>query len=152
MRASFLFVGDLNGHHRERLGSTTINRHGVAALDFAAVSGCDQLVVGPTHARGGTLDLLMTDVPDLVRVLVVADHSSLSAVISMAQAVPNLCVSRKVFHKYQVNWNTVCGAMEDLPWRNIRTADNPVEVLNGAFVAAGWTFCSKQGYPCAQQG
>ena len=60
------------------------------------------MVVGPTHARGGTLDLLMTDVPDLVRVSVVApigssDHSSLSAVISMAQAVPNLCISRKVF-------------------------------------------------------
>ena len=29
-------------------------------------------VVGPTHVRGGTLDLLMTDVPDLVRVAVVA--------------------------------------------------------------------------------
>ena len=39
------------------------NRHGVAAFDFATVSGCDQLVVG--NARGGTLDLLMTDVPDL---------------------------------------------------------------------------------------
>ena len=37
--------------------------HGVAAFDFATVSGCDQLVVGPTHARGGTLDLLMTDFP-----------------------------------------------------------------------------------------
>ena len=65
------------------------NRNGVAAFDFATVSGCDQLVVGPTHARGGTLDLLMTDVPDLVRVAVVApignsDHSSLPAVISMA--------------------------------------------------------------------
>ena len=46
--------------------------HGVAALDFATVTGCDQLVVGPTHARGGTLDLLMTDVPDLVLVSVVA--------------------------------------------------------------------------------
>ena len=74
------------------------------------------MVVGPTHARGGTLDLLMTDVTDLVRVSVVApignsDHSSLSAVISLAQAVPNLCVSRKVFLKHQVNWNTVCGAM-----------------------------------------
>ena len=107
-RASFLFVGDLNGHHQEWLGSTTTNRHGVAAFDFATVSGCDQLVVGPTHARGGTLDLLMTDVPDLVRISVVApiansDHSSLSAVISMAQAVPNLCVSRKVFLKHQVN-------------------------------------------------
>ena len=95
---------DLNGHHQEWLGSTTRNRHGVSAFDFATVSGCDQLIVGPTHARGGTLDLLMTDVPDLVWAAVVApignsDHSSLSAVISMAQAVPNLCVSRKVFLK-----------------------------------------------------
>ena len=99
------------------------------------MSGCDQLVVGPTHARGGIPDLLMTDVPGLIRVAVVepignSDHSSLSAVISMAQAVPNLCVSRKVFLKHQVNWNTVCGAMRDLPWHNIWSFDNPVEVLN----------------------
>ena len=86
VRASFMFVGDFNGHHQEWLGSTTTNRHGVATFDFATVSGCDQLVVGPTHARGRTLDLLMTDVPDLVRAAVVAptgnsDHSSPSAVI-----------------------------------------------------------------------
>ena len=116
VRASLLFVGDLNGHHQEWLGSTTTNRHGVAAFDFATVSGCYQLVVGPTHTRGGILDLLMTEVPDLIRVAVVApignsDHSFLSAVISMAQAVPNLCVSRKVFLKHQVNWKTVCGAI-----------------------------------------
>ena len=66
VRASFLFVGDLNGHHREWLGSTTTNRHGVAAFDFATVSGCEQLVIGPTDARGGTLDLLMTDVPERI--------------------------------------------------------------------------------------
>ena len=98
----------------------TMNRHGVAAFDFATVSGCDQLVVGLTHARGGTLNILMTDVPDLVRVAVGkpidnSDHSSLSAVISMAQAVPNLCVSRKDFLKHQVNWTTVRGAVQDLP-------------------------------------
>ena len=98
---SFLFVGDLNGHHQEWLGSTTTKRHGVATFDFATVSVCEQLVVGPTHALFGTLDLLMTDVPDLVRVAVVApignsNHSSMSAVISMAQAVANLCVSWKV--------------------------------------------------------
>ena len=58
--ASFLFVGDLNGHHQEWLGSRTT----------------------------------------------------------------------KVFLKHQVNWNTVCGAIQDLPWRNIWLADNPVEVLN----------------------
>ena len=50
VRASFLFVGDLNGHHQEWLGSATPNRHGVAAFDFATVSGCDQLVVArPMH-------------------------------------------------------------------------------------------------------
>ena len=135
VRASFLFVGDLNTHHEEWLGSLTTNRDGVAAFEFVTVSGCDQLVVGPTHDRGGTLDLLMTDVPNLARVAVVApignsDHSSLPAVISMAQAVPNLCVSRKVFMKHQVNWNTVCGAIQELPWRNIWLSDNPVEVVN----------------------
>ena len=51
VHASFLFVGNLN--------SKTTNLHGVAAFDFGTVSCCDQLVVGPTHARGGTLDLLM---------------------------------------------------------------------------------------------
>ena len=64
VRASFLFLGDLNGHHQEWLVSTTTNRHGVTAFDFATVSGCDQLIVSPTHARGGTLDPLITDVPD----------------------------------------------------------------------------------------
>ena len=82
IRASFLHVGDLNGHHQELLGSSTTNCHGVAAFDFATVSCCDQLVVGPTHARGGTLDLLITNGPDIIRVAVVApignsDHSSL---------------------------------------------------------------------------
>ena len=42
-------------------------------LDFATVPGWDQFVAGPTHARGGTLDLLMTHVvPDPLRVAVVA--------------------------------------------------------------------------------
>ena len=78
------------------------------------------MVVGPNNARDGTLNLLMTDVLDLVRFAFVApignsDHFSLSAVISIAQAVPNLCVSRKVLLKHQVNWKAVCGAVRDLP-------------------------------------
>ena len=65
-------MGDLNNHYQEWLGFTTANSHGVAAFDFSTVSSCDQFVVGPTHARGATLDLLMTDVPDLVLVAVEA--------------------------------------------------------------------------------
>ena len=52
VRASFLFLCDFNDHHQEWLGSTTTNRHRVSAFDFTTVSGCDQLVVGPTHSRG----------------------------------------------------------------------------------------------------
>ena len=37
VRASFLFVGELNGHHQKWLGSTTTKRHCAAAFDFATV-------------------------------------------------------------------------------------------------------------------
>ena len=90
---------------------------------------------GPSHAHGGTLDLLMTDVPDLVQEAVVAplgssDHSLLSIAISMAHTIPNLCVSRRVLLKHRVNWTAVCDAIGVLPWRSIWSADNPVERLN----------------------
>ena len=50
VRTSFLFVGDLNGYHQEWLGSTTTNSHGVAAFDFATVSGViSWLSARPTH-------------------------------------------------------------------------------------------------------
>ena len=87
-----------------------------------------QLVVGPTFARGETLDLLMTVVSDLVRVAVLvpkgnSDYYSLLTVILMAQAVSNMCVSNKVLLKHQVFRNLVSCAIQDLPWRNIWSAD-----------------------------
>ena len=127
VRNSFLFVGDLKGHHRKWLGS----RYGVPAFDFATVSGCDQLVVGPTYARGGRLDLPMTDVPDLVQVAVVApignsDHSSLSADILWLRLLKfygsGCFPESSSLLEYSVWCNT------GLPWHNIWSADNPVEV------------------------
>ena len=83
----------------------------------------------------GTLDLPMTEVPDLVRVAVLpplgnSDHSTLSIAISMAQTIPNLCVSRRVLLKHRLNWSAVCDAIGVLPWRSISSTDNPVERLN----------------------
>ena len=109
LSALIMFVSDLNDHHQEWFGSTTTNRHGVTALNFATVSGCNQLVIGSTHAHGGTLDLPITNVPDLVQVTFLAmlgnsDHSSLSTAISMSQPVTSLCISRKELLKYRVNW------------------------------------------------
>ena len=72
----------------------------------------------------------VTERVDVVAPIGNSDHFSLSVVILMTQAVPNLYVRRKVFLKHQVNWNTVCGAIPDLLGCNISLADNPVEVLN----------------------
>ena len=44
-----------------------------------------------------------------------SDHYSLSSVILMVRAFPNLSVSIKVLLKHNVNWNTICGAIHDLP-------------------------------------
>ena len=48
----------------------------------------------------------------------------------MAQAIPNLCVSRRVPLKHRVNWSAVCDAIGVLPWQSIWSADNSVERLN----------------------
>ena len=101
IRVSFLLVDDLNGHHQEWLGSTTTNRHGVAAFDFATVPGCDQLVVGQTHARGGTHDLLMTDVPDLVDVALVAPIPNQPHLLNKYQ------INMGFSHFHEFNWDLI---------------------------------------------
>ena len=95
------------------------------------MSGCDQLVVDPTQARVGALELLLTDVPDLVWVAVVAPIGNYDQLSFQWLSCCQLVASRKMFLKHKVNWNTVCcGSIQNLPWRNIWSADNPVEVLN----------------------
>ena len=51
--------------------SITTKRHDNSAIDFATVSG----VVGRTHAFYEIYDLLMTDVPDLITVAIVAQYT-----------------------------------------------------------------------------
>ena len=84
--AVFIFVGDVNTHHSEWLESVSrTDRHGRDALDFCNLSCCEQLVRCPTHIAGNTLDLVMTDVPDIVDVfvgtpLITSDHCFVSCV------------------------------------------------------------------------
>ena len=50
--------------------SLSTDRLGHDALDFSNQSGCEQLVLCPTHIAGNRLDLVMTDAPDIVDVFV----------------------------------------------------------------------------------
>ena len=61
----------MNVHHHHWLVSVSgTNSAGEAAYDFSNLSGCDQLVDVATHIGGNCIDLLLTDVPDVVQHLV----------------------------------------------------------------------------------
>ena len=67
------------------------------------------MAIGPTNAYGGTLDILVTEIPRLVYMQVTVVElttigGSLSTATSIAQAAPNLCVSGTVFLKHRVNF------------------------------------------------
>ena len=45
-------------------------RHGRDALDFCNLSGCEQLAHCSTHSAGNRLDLVITDIPNIVDAVV----------------------------------------------------------------------------------
>ena len=140
-KASFIFVGDFNAHHRDWLGSVSqTNCHGHAALNFANLSGCEQLVHQPTHVSGNCLDLLLTDVPSVVDVRALApvggsDHSALSIKVQTGFSVPDINITRKVYLKSRADWNGVISDMESMVWSDIYRAASPIDSLNNALLA-----------------
>ena len=135
-KASFVFIGDFNGHHREWLGSISgTNQHGHALLDFSNLSGCDQLVRGPTHISGNCLDLLLTDAPAVVDTNVIppfgtSDHSGISFKIQTSFSLPNDHITVKVYLKSRANWQGVFSDFNEINWPLIYRSDCPITELN----------------------
>ncbi len=82
--------------------------HGRAALDFANVSGCSQLVAGPTHLADSRLDLVLTDKPDIVKVITMApsgtsDYSAVSIQLDLGQNLPAYTVTKEALLRGRVN-------------------------------------------------
>ena len=70
-KSVFVFVGDANTYHSERLESVSpTDRHGRDAINSCNLSGFEQLVRCSTPIPGNRLDLVMTDIPDIVDVVV----------------------------------------------------------------------------------
>ena len=135
-KSCFVFVGDLNAHHRDWLNSVSpTDRHGIAALDFADISGCEQLVTGATHISGNRLDLLLTDVAGVVEVQTIApigssDHLGLACTIQLDFPVPDFTITREVIIKSRINWNGIDLAFNSVVWRDIYNAPCPITALN----------------------
>ena len=135
-KSCFVFVGDLNVHHREWLQSRSpTDGHGIAALNFTNETGCEQLVNEPTHISGNCLDLFITDVPGICRVSVepqigTSDHFSVAARVTLNSPLPDLTVSKRVHLMSRVNWDAVENAINTIAWPDILHNESPVERLN----------------------
>ena len=69
--------------------------------DFAS-SGCEQMVMDPTHIDRGVLDLVLTDVPTLVRVRVdspvrTSGHSAVFIDVVLEQHIPHFVCRQEVY-------------------------------------------------------
>ena len=135
-KASFIFIGDFNAHHQDWLKSISpTNRNGLAALDFANLSGCDQLIDGPTHISGNCLDLLLTDVPGVIKSYILSpvgtsDHCAIACNVKLQINVPDITFSRKVYIKSHINWDNVRLDFMNIKWSEIFHSRCPVSSLN----------------------
>ena len=123
-KSSFIFVGDMNAHHKDWLNSRTTDRHGIAALDFGTVTNCTQTVSDPTHLSNNTLDLLFTDVPDLVSTSVkppvgTSDHCVIAFKVTTSLPQDSETFSHKVYLKNSVDWAVINSEVASLPWSSI---------------------------------
>ena len=111
-KASFIFCGDINAHHREWLSSRLTDSHGRSALEFANAAGLDQLINESTHTSGNILDVVMTDIPGIVEAKVTtpvgnSDHCGLAIQVTINQNIPNHSITKKVWIKSRANWDAL---------------------------------------------
>ena len=103
----------------------------ISARDFASSSGCEQMITEPTHIDGGVLDLVLTDVPDVVVVRVgspvgILDHSAVFIDVVLEQPIPHLVCRHEVYLKNSVDWKLVRGDVKGLNWNGIIRSPFPV--------------------------
>ena len=124
-KASFVFIGDCNAHHKEWLNTISqTDCHGLRALDFSSESGCDQIIHNPTHRLGNCLDLIFTDTSGVVAGNVgspirASDHCYVSAIIKTDHAVPDIPFSLKIYLKSLADWDGILNNLRELDWPHI---------------------------------
>ena len=138
-KASFVFIGDFNAHHKEWLNSVSnTDSHGLRALDFPSESGCDQIIHNSNHRSGNCLDLIFTDTSGVVAGNVggpigTSDHCYISAIIKTEHAVPDISFSRKIYPKSQADWDVILNDLCELDWPDIYRQVDFVASMNDVF-------------------
>ena len=113
-----LLVGDMNVHHSRWLSSHSTTPAGEALRGTAADWGMKQLVRGPTHEHGNRLDLVLTNVPDIVTAAVgerITDHNMVLARLRLR--VPKAETIKRSVHDYtKADWDLLVDTIEEEDW------------------------------------
>ena len=91
----------------------------------------------PTHIAGSRPVLAMTDVPDIVDVvvgnpLVTSDHCFVTCVLCVEQSVPEYNVRTTVFLKHRTSWDSVRSAVRSSRWSTILKSADPLVAFDRA--------------------
>ena len=94
-------------------------------------------MLGPTHIAGNRLDLVITDVLDIVDVvdgtpLGTSDNCFVSCVLRVEQCVPEYNVRSTVYLKHRTNWDTVRSAVRSFLWSTILKSADTLVAFNRA--------------------
>ena len=136
-KAIFFFVGDVNAHQSEWQESVShTDQYGRDALNFCNLSGCELLVLCFTHISGDRLDLVMTDVPDIVLDVFVgtplgtSDHCFVSCVHQIEQSVQEYNIRSTALLKHCTNWDNIRCAVRSFSLSTILKSADPLDVLD----------------------
>ena len=91
------------------------------------------------HIEGGVLDLVLTDVHDIVGIWVdppvgTSDNSAVLMNVVLEQPIPHEMCRQEVYLKNSVDWELVRGVVMSLIWRGAIRCPCPVSSLNGALI------------------
>ena len=103
------------------------------ALNFCNLPGCKHLVRCPTHIACNRLDLVMTNVPDIVdNPLGTSDHCFIGHELCVEQSVPEHNVRSTAFLMHRTNWGSICSAVRSFTWSTILKSANPLVAFDRA--------------------
>ena len=84
----------------------------------------------PTHIAGNRLDLVMTNVPEIVDMFVtplgISDHCFVSCVLHVERSVPEYNVRSTMLLKHRTKWDNVREAVRSFTWSTILRSVDPL--------------------------
>ena len=148
-KASFVYVGNFNAHHREWLNF-------LSPANFSTESGREQVIHKPTHRSGNTLDLTFTYAPTIVASNVGSPTGTsspcfVSAYIKIEQAISDESSSHKIYPKSQADWNGDLSDFFAIKWshfyhkvdRILESSTTYEGIIGRRIPSQNATFCNK---------